>query len=212
MTKSTSAAADPRARTTQYLSYEFNPSETNWAALTFPTDVSGLTTKLCKEFRDTIVRCRGSNETFQHVQDTLEVLMAWAQAKLEDDRATNAAAIADADARAALEARQEDFRARVQAGVPIKVTATAFGFVEQSAQNGSILATYDTADDARGPVAAMACMMLAEGRDPNSPLVIHAFGRPGIGSGQTLGQLAGTATGTTTPAPEASGGLIAIRA
>ena len=205
MTKSKTA---PQARTTKYLSHEFSPGETNWAAVAFPTDAYGLTNNLRREFYDTIVRCRGSNETFEHVLDTLEVLMAWAQTRLEADRAEIASKVADAAARSAEEDRKEAFRVRIQAGETISVMATATGFLEQSPRNG---ATYDTADDARGPVAAMACMMLAEGREPSSVLRINAFGRPGIGSGQTVGQLAGTAADITAPAPPASGGLIAIR-
>lgn len=188
-----------------------HPGEANWAALAFPTDADGLTTNLRREFRNAVVRCRGGDETFQRVLDCLDVLMAWARAKLEDDRADIASMAEAAAARDEMAARQEAFRARVQAGVTIKVAATATGFVEVSSQNGSVLATYDTADDARGPVTAMAQMMLAEGRNPTCILDIQAFGRPGIGSGQTIGQLAGTALGTTAPAPAALGGLIAIQ-
>lgn len=193
---------------TTYLKHEFNPNEGNWAALTFPADISGLTKKLRAEFQSTIQRCRGNDSSLQQVMDNLEVLVAWAQVKLVADKAANAAIADAAAARSAEEARQEAFRIRVQAGVTISVMATATGFIEQSPRIGAI---YDTADDERGPVAAMAAMMLAEGRDPNSALNIHAFGRPGIGSGQTLGQLAGIATGTSTVLPTASGGLIAIQ-
>ncbi|TGN67331.1 hypothetical protein E4L95_05350 [Paracoccus liaowanqingii] len=210
MTKSKSTAATPQAQKTKYLSHEFNPSETNWAALTFPADPYGMSSKLRREFRDMVLRCRGSNEKFQHVLDNLEVLMAWAAARLEADKASNAVAAEAATARAAEEARQEEFRARIQAGTTIKVMATATGFIEQT-RNGAVLAVYNTADDARGPVAAMAEMMLNEGRNPNSQVEIHAFGRPGIGSGQTLQQLAAIATGTTAQAPTAPAGLTGIR-
>lgn len=184
----------------------------NWTTLEFPTDADGITANLRQGFRTAVLRCRGSEQTFQRVLDTLDILTAWATAKLADDRAEIAAMAEAAAAREELEARREAFRALVQAGAPIKVTATATGFIEQSPRDGAVLAVYDTADDERGPVVAMAQMMLAEGRDPSSTLNIDAFGRPGIGSGQTLRQLAGTGTGITTPAPSASGGLIAIQA
>ena len=184
----------------------------NWAALQFPTDIDGLTPDLRQAFREVVLRCRGSEQKFHLVKDTLDILMAWAQAKLADDRAENAARIEAAAAQDELAARQEAFRVRVQAGPVIQVEATATGFVEIIPHNGSAGAVYDCAEDARGPVAAMACMMLAEGRNPASVLKIGAFGRPGIGSGQTLGQLARTApTGTPdSPAP-APDGLIAIQ-
>ena len=45
----------------------------------------GITGRLRSEFRAAIQRCHGSDEKFQQVRDTLEVLMAWAEAKLEAD-------------------------------------------------------------------------------------------------------------------------------
>lgn len=213
MTKTTikRTAAKDATRTTTHLRHEYNPAETNYSALSFPADHFGLATKLRREFRDAIQRCRGSDEKCQQVLDSMEVLMAWAQAKLEDDKAANALAAAAASAQAAEAARQEEFRARIQAGPNIKVTATATGFMEQSPRNGSVLAIYDTADDARGPVAAMAQIMLDEGRDPTCTLEIDAFGRPGIGSGQTLPQLAATAILTEASADAAPGALMGIR-
>lgn len=181
----------------------------NFAALTFPTDTDGLTARLRHEFRDAVLRCRGSEQKFQLVQDTLDLLAAWAQAKLADDRADLGAALAEAAARDELEARREAFRARIQTGPAVKVSATATGFVEIDPQDGTIRATYDTADDPRGPVQAMACMMLAAGRSPTAALQIDAFGRPGVGSGQTLGELAGTADAAPGSTAQARG-LIAI--
>lgn len=196
---------------TKHLQHEFNPDESNFIALTFPVDPQGVTAKLRQEFRATILRCRGSDEKFQQVLDNLEILMAWAQAKLADDKATNAINAAADAARAAEVERQEAFRARIQAGASIKVSATGTGFIEQHPHDGSVLAVYDTAEDARGPIAAMAQMMLEEGRDPTSTLDIRAFGRQGIGSGRTLQELASSAIGTDNPAAAASGGLMGIR-
>lgn len=209
MTTKTTGAS----RCTKHTKHEYNPAETNWAALSFPIDAYGMTAGLRREFRAAVQRCHGSDEKFRHLLDNLEVLTAWAAAKLEDDKATNARNAAAAAAAGAEAARREEFRQRIQAGLPIKVTATDTGFMEISPRNGSVLAVYPTAGDPRGPVAAMAQMMLDEGRDPNSPLDIHAFGRPGIGSGQTLQQLAATAhqiasEATTAPAP---GGLQATQ-
>lgn len=208
------AAAKPATRKTKHLQHEFNPKETNFAILDFPADPAGVTTKLRHAFRETVQRCRGNHEKFQQVLDNLEILAAWAQAKLEDDKATNARNAAAAAARAAEAAREEAFRARIQAGPTVRVTATSTGFIEQSPRTGAVFAVYDTADDARGPVAAMAQMMLAEGRDPNSVLEIQAFGRPGVGSGQTVRQLASGLSDTDTPAPaarETAGSLVGIR-
>lgn len=154
-------------------------------------------------------RCRGSDAKFQQLVDNLEVLTAWAKAKLEADKQANAQAAEMAAARAAQEAQREAFRARIQAGPSIRVSATATGFVETSHRDGSILALYDTADDEQGPVASMAQMMLAEGRCPTSSLEINAFGRPGVGSGQTIATLAASAGGAE--APEHSGGLQGIK-
>ncbi len=213
-TKTSAPAVHTNARTTKHLGHEFNPTETNWSAVAFPADPYGLTTQFRREFRTTIQRCRGSDEKFQQVLDNLEVLVAWAQAKLQADKVENENTVRVAAARAEQEARQEEFRARIQAGAPITVTATATGFIEQSLRTGAILATYDTADHELGPVIAMAQMMIAEGRDPNSVLTINAFGRPGIGSGQTLTALVATVKGTDAPAsaPATPGGLQGIRA
>ena len=177
MTNPKTTTADQKTRMTKHLRHEFNPAEANWAALSFPTDPLGLTTSFRREFRDAIQRCRGSDEKFRQVLDSLEVLMAWAQAKLEADKAANEISAKEAAARAAEAERQEEFRARIQAGVTIRVSATETGFIEQSPRNGAILAVYDTADDEHDPVAAMARMMIAEGRNPNSTLVVNAFGR-----------------------------------
>jgi hypothetical protein len=56
----------------------------------------------------------------------------------------------------------------------------------------------------------MAQDMIQEGRAPTSILEINAFGRPGIGSGQSLTDLA--ATGNAAEAPAQSGGLTGIKA
>ncbi|WP_306129188.1 hypothetical protein [Roseovarius sp. MMSF_3350] len=69
---------------------------------------------------------------------------------------------------------------------------------------------YDTAGDEQGPVSSMAQMMIAEGRSPTSTLVIDAFGRPGVGSGQTLAALAGGVVGEEVPGT--SGRLQGIKA
>jgi hypothetical protein len=205
------SAASPKTRKTKHIQHEYSPTEANWAALSFPTDPSGLTTKLRREFRDTIQRRRGSDERFHNVLDNLEILMAWAKAKLEADEKANVVSAQAAAARAMQAARREEFRSSIQAGVTIKVSATDTGFIEPSPRNGSILAVYDTAADARGPVVAMAQIMIAEGRDQNSTLEIHAFGRRGIGSGQTLKQLAYAGREVQEPAPQAAGGLQALR-
>lgn len=194
---------------TTHLGHKFDPTETNWAALTFPADPYGLTSKLRTEFRATVNRCRGSDAKFQQLVDNLEVLTAWAKAKLEADKQANAQTAEMAAARAAQAAQREAFRARIQAGPTIRVSATATGFVETSRRDGSILAVYDTADDEQGPVASMAQMMIAEGRSPTSTLEIDAFGRPGVGSGQTLAALAGDVI--SDEAPAASGGLQGIK-
>jgi len=211
MTKTTSKTNDTaKMMTTKHLGHEFNPAETNWAALTFPADPFGLSAKLRREFRDAVNRCKGSDEKFQHLLDNLEVLQAWAIAKLEADKRANANEAEMAAVRAAEERRKEAFRARIQAGPSIHVSATVTGFIETSRRDGSILAIYDTAEDARGPVAAMAQMMIEEGRSPTSILEINAFGRTGIGSGRTLADLA--ALGGNDAAPDrATGGLQGIR-
>lgn len=211
MTNTKTTAADRKARTTKHLQHEFNPAETNWAALSFPTDALGLTTKFRREFRDAVQRCKGSDEKFKLVLDNLEVIMVWAQAKLEADKAANEFSAKAAAARAEQHARREEFRARIQAGAAIRVAATETGFIEQSPRNGNVLAVYDTADDDLGPVASMAQMMIAEGRAPTSVLVIDAFGRPGIGSGQTLAQLAAPVADSEAPMRATSGGLQGIR-
>lgn len=207
-TKTIKTNATKELPKTKHLGHEFDPSETNWAALTFPADPYGLSSKLRTEYRAAVNRCRGSDAKFQQMVDTLEVLTAWAKAKLEADKQANANAADMAAARAVQEAQREAFRARIQAGPSIRVSATATGFVETSRRDGSILAVYDTADDEQGPVASMAQMMIAEGRAPTSTLEIDAFGRPGLGSGQTLAALA-AAGGTE--APEHSGGLQGIK-
>lgn len=207
----TSAASAPMTRTTTHHGHEYDPTETNWAALTFPADPFGLSTKLRREFRDAVNRCRGSDDKFRHLLDNLEVLQAWAEAKLEADKLANARNAEMAAARAAEERRKEEFRSRIQAGPSIRVSATATGFVETSRRDGSILAVYDTAEDEQGPVASMAQMMIAEGRDPTSTLEIDAFGRPGIGSGRTLADLAASACTEATSEPT-SGGLQGIKA
>ena len=125
--------------------------------------------------------------------------MAWARAKMEADKAANQRNAELDAARSAQAARREEFRARIQAGPTIRVSATDTGFIEQSPRDGSILAAYDTAGDEFEPVAAMAQMMIVEGRDPNSVLEINAFGRLAIGSGQTLAILASSAKDTDTP-------------
>lgn len=114
MTKTKSAAANEATRITTHLRHEFNPGETNYSALSFPADPFGISTKLRQEFRAAVQRCRGNDEKFQQVLDNLEVLMAWAQAKLQDDKAANALAASAQAAEAAEAARQEDFRARIQ--------------------------------------------------------------------------------------------------
>ncbi|WP_333814844.1 hypothetical protein [Tabrizicola sp.] len=212
-TNSSAPAAQTNARTTKHLGHEFNPTETNWSALAFPSDPYGLTTQFRGEFRSMIQRCRGSDEKFRQVLDNLEVLMAWAQVKLEADKVEIENTVKVATVRAEQEAEREEFRARIQAGPPITVFATATGFIEQSPRTGAILATYERRGmgTEAGPVASMAQMMIAEGRDPNSVLTIHAFGRPGIGSGQTLAALA-SVKGTGAPAQATQGGLQGIRA
>jgi uncharacterized protein YdcH (DUF465 family) len=207
MTKNTKT----KTRKTTHHGHEYDPTETNWAALTFPADPFGLSTKLRREFRDAVNRCKGSDDKFQHLLDNLEVLQAWAKTRLEADKRENAKSIEMAAARAAEERRKEEFRSRIQAGPSIRVSATATGFVETSRRDGSILAIYDTADDEQGPVASMAQMMIAEGRSPTSTLEIDAFGRPGIGSGRTLADLAASA-GSEAAAEPASGGLQGIKA
>ncbi|MGR3795583.1 hypothetical protein [Vannielia sp. SX4] len=182
-------------RKTEHLGHEYDPTVTNWTAVSFPGDRHGLTTKLRREARDAVLRCRGSEEKFQQFMDTLEVITAWGRAKLEADKAEIKRNAELASTRAEEEARRAEFRASIQAGVTIRVSATDTGFIEQSPRDGSIRATYDTASDERGPVAAMAQMMLAEGRSPTSVLEINAFGRTGIGSGQTLTQLAAGGAG-----------------
>jgi len=212
MSKTTSTAkATPKPKTSKHLGHEYDPTETNWAALTFPADPFGLSTKLRREYRDAVNRCRGSDEKFQHLLDNLEILQAWAQAKLDLDKQANAKANEMAEARVAEERRKEEFRSRIQAGQPIHVSATATGFIETSRRDGSILAIYDTAEDEQGPVASMAQMMIAEGRSPTSTLEIDAFGRPGIGSGRTLADLAASA-GTEATAEPAPAGLQGIKA
>ena len=210
-TKKTKPASDTAARKTKHFGHEYDPTETNWTNVSFPADPIGLTGRLRSEFRNTIQRCRGSDEKFQQILDNLEVMLAWAEVKLAADKEANKRAAETAAAKAAEHERREAFRARIQAGPSIRVSATATGFIERSARDGSARAVYDTADDARGPVAAMAQMMIAEGRDPNSRLEIDAFGRPGIGSGQTLAELADAPNGEA-PAPHASGGLRGIKA
>jgi uncharacterized protein YdcH (DUF465 family) len=206
----TSTASAPKTRTTTHHGHEYDPTETNWAALTFPADPFGLSSKLRREFRDAVNRCKGSDDKFQHLLDNLEVLQAWAEAKLEADKQANARAAEMAASRAAEESRKEEFRSRIQAGPSIRVSATATGFIETSRRDGSILAVYDTAEDEQGPVASMAQMMIAEGRSPTSTLQIDAFGRPGIGSGRTLADLAASA-GTEATAEAAPGGLQGIK-
>lgn len=207
----TSSKAIGKSATTKHLKHEYNPSETNWAALTFPTDHYGMTAKLRREFRSAIQRCHGSDEKFQQVLDNLEILVAWGQAQLEADKAVNRRKAEAAAARTAQAARREEFRARIQAGTTIRVSATDTGFIEQSPRNGAVLGVYDTAEDELGPVASMAQMMIAEGRDPNSVLVIDAFGRQGVGSGQTLAQLASTSDAPEAPAQATTTSLQGIR-
>jgi len=200
-----------KTRSTKHLKHEYDPSETNWAALTFPADPFGLSSKLRTEYRAAVNRCRGSDDKFQHLIDNLEILQAWAKAKLDADKLANARNAKMAAARAAEERRKEEFRSRIQAGPSIHVSATATGFIETSRRDGSILAAYDTADDEQGPVASMAQMMIAEGRSPTSVLEINAFGRPGVGSGRTLADLAAAAATEAAPEP-ASGALQGIKA
>jgi hypothetical protein len=197
------------AHKTEHLRHEYDPTETNWAKLTFPADPSGLTVKLRREFRDAVQRCRGADDKFRQVLDNLEVLMAWGQAKLEADKIANQRSAEVAAARVQQAEREEAFRERIQAGPTIRVSATSTGFIEESVRTGAVLAVYDTAEAAAEPVAAMAQAMIAEGRNPNSVLVIDAFGRPAIGSGQTLGHLA--AYGTEISAPVVEGGLQGLR-
>jgi hypothetical protein len=155
-------------------------------------------------------RCKGSDDKFRHLLDNLEVLQAWAEAKLEADKRQRQEHAEMAAARAAEERRKEEFRSRIQAGPSIRVSATATGFIETSRRDGSILAIYDTAEDEQGPVASMAQMMIAEGRAPTSTLQIDAFGRPGIGSGRTLADLAASGNGSHRRA--STGGLQGIKA
>lgn len=208
--KDHSMTTKTKTRTTKHIKHEYDPAETNWAALTFPADPYGLTSKLRSEYRAAVNRCRGSDEKFQHLIDNLEILQAWAKAKLEADKLANARNAEMAEARAAEERRKEEFRSRIQAGPSIRVSATSTGFIETSTRDGSILAIYDTAEDASSPVAAMAQAMIDEGRDPTSILNIDAFGRPGIGSGRTLADLAASA-GTEATVEPASGGLQGIK-
>ena len=198
-----------KARKTKHLRHEFDPAETNWAALTFPADPYGLTAKVRTEFRAVVNRCRGSDEKFQQLVDNLKVLTAWGEAKLKADQQANAKAAEMAMARAKEDQRREEFRSRIQAGPRLRVSATADGFIETSLRDGTILAVYNTAEDARGPVRAMAQEMIAEGRAPNSTLEIDAFGRPGLGSGETLAELAGASNGPKKSAQP--GGLQGIK-
>jgi hypothetical protein len=200
-----------KTRKTPHHGHEYDPTETNWAALTFPADPFGLSSKLRTEFRNAVNRCKGSDDKFRHLLDNLEVLQAWAEAKLEADKQANAKNAEMAAARAAEERRKAEFRSRIQAGQPIHVSATATGFIETSRRDGSILAIYDTAEDEQGPVASMAQMMIAEGRAPTSTLQIDAFGRPGIGSGRTLADLAASGNSEAT-AETSTGGLQGIKA
>ena len=91
--------------------------------------------------------------------------MIWAAAKLEDDKQANKCAAEVAADRAAEDARREEFRACIQAGPAIRITATTTGFIGLKPRDGSVLAMCETADDEQGPVASLAQMMKAEGRD-----------------------------------------------
>ena len=155
-TNKTKAASGKAPRKTKHSGHEYDPTETNWTKLTFPADPIGITSKLRTEFRNTIQRCRGSDEKFQQVIDNLDILTAWAEAKLADDKISRKRSAEVAAARAAEQQRLEVFRARIQAGQSIRVSATVTGFVEHSTRDGSVLAEYETVDDERGPVAAMA--------------------------------------------------------
>lgn len=191
---------------TKHTKHLYNPAETNVREISFPSDLNGTTVSLKSEFFRTMRRVNGNDEKFELVEDTLEILLAWAKARHEQDKEANKARAEKELADAKKAAELDNFQQSIASAPEIKVYATENKtFVEKSPRTGNILSEYNSIDHADGPIAGMAKLMIDEGRHENSPLVIDAFGTPAVQSGQTLRQIVDSV-------PAKQGGLTGIRA